>query len=111
MKKKLKLYLNIILTTAFFIPALIGTFCIVVLYGPTIPMPLFIVLILLWIGSALLRSNRVVGSLCGSLSPVLLMIIMHDEYMHVNIIPYTSTFIIYYIICGIIVCKKNRQHT
>lgn len=94
-----------------FMPAIIGTYIITVLYGPTIPISLIFTFVFLWIGSELLAFNKVIGSVIGIMSPVLLLIIMHGEYMHVDHIPYSILYIVFYIVCGFIIYRNNKKRT
>ncbi|MFI3202035.1 MAG: hypothetical protein R3Y54_11040 [Eubacteriales bacterium] len=81
--------IKILLKIVLFVPAIIGTFLIGVLYAPRIPLLLFITMMLLWVGSGLLAFNKVIGGAVGMMSPILLLIIMHGEFMHVNPTPYS----------------------
>ncbi len=101
----IKMLLKLIL----FIPAIIGTFMIVVLYAPNIPLSLLITLILLWLGSGLLAFNRYIGGFVGIMSPVLLLIIMQGEFMHINPTPYSIMYMVFYAVCGFIVFKTNKN--
>lgn len=99
--------IKILLKIILFIPAMIGTFMILVLYAPRIPILLLMTLILLWAGSGLLAFNHSFGGIVGMMSPILLLMIMQGESMHVNPTPYSIMYMIFYAICGLIVLKTN----
>ena len=103
--------IKIMLKAILFIPAIIGTFLIVVLYAPNIPLLLLITLLLLWAGSGLLAFNKAIGGVVGIMSPALLLLIMHGEFMHVNPTPYSIVYMIFYAICGFVVFRANRRTT
>lgn len=101
--------IKILLKVILFIPAIIGTFFIVFLYGPHIPLPLLVVSILLLVGSGLLAFNKCIGGAVGIMSPIILLIIMQGEFMHVNPTLYSIMYMSFYAICGFIVFKINRN--
>lgn len=101
--------IKLLLKAILFVPAIIGTFLIVVLYAPRIPLLLLITLLLLWVGSGLLAFNKVIGGVVGTMSPILLLIIMGGQHMHVNPTPYSIIYMIFYAICGFIVFRANKN--
>lgn len=97
------------LKVLYFLPAIIGTFLIIVLYAPNIPVSLLFTLVFLWIGSGLLAFNCTIGAICGLISAIVLLFIMDGEYMHIDITPYMVAYIIFYLGCGVIVFKGNKK--
>ncbi|MFI3227724.1 MAG: hypothetical protein R3Y09_10020 [Clostridia bacterium] len=97
--------IKILLKAILFVPAIIGTFMIVVLYAPRIPFLLLMTLLLLWVGSGLLALSKPIGGLVGIMSPILLLIIMQGEHMHVNPMPYAVMYMVFYAVCGFLVFK------
>lgn len=97
-----------LLKTLLFIPPIIGTFIITILYAPTPPLSLLFTLLFLWLGSGLLAFDKASGSVMGLMSPILLLIIMKDEYMHVNPLPYAILYMIFYSVAGLLIYKSRK---
>lgn len=102
--------INMLFSIMLFVPAIIGIFFIVVLYSPNIPITLVFTLLFLWCGSGLLALNKAIGAISGIMSPILLLIIMQDEFMHVNPTVYTILYMVFYAVCGLIVFKRNKRN-
>lgn len=106
----MKKILQVLLKSLFFVPAILLTFFVIVLYSPSIPLGIWIMLASLWGTGFILSLNKFWGSSLGIVFAIIILIYEESLWMPISLTPYIIAMIIYYAVCGFLVFKHNKRN-